>query len=37
MLPELALDTERLKKFEDELRPMYVAMPKTEHGTLEPR
>ena len=33
LLSELALDTEGLKKFEVELRPMHAAMPNTEHGT----
>merc|ERR1719394_53757 len=30
------MDSDRLRKFEEELRPMYVAMPKNERGTLEP-
>merc|ERR1719491_1371813 len=36
LLSELAMDAEHLKNFEDELRPMYAALPKNEHGTLEP-
>jgi len=36
LLSELAMDSARLSTFEDELRPMYAALPKNEHGTLEP-
>jgi len=36
LLSELAIDTARLRQFEEELRPMYVALPKNEHGFLEP-
>merc|ERR1719356_919385 len=30
------MDSARLRAFEDELRPMYLALPKNEHGALEP-
>ena len=33
---ELFMDAGLLKLFKEELRPMYSAMPKTEHGILEP-
>jgi len=33
---ELLMNSDRIKPIEDELKPMYVALPKTEHGTLEP-
>lgn len=33
---ELSMDPARLEHFENELRSMYVALPKNEHGTLEP-
>ena len=33
---ELSMDSVRLRKFEGELRPMHDALPKNEHGTLEP-
>merc|ERR1719254_294400 len=36
LLSELAVDSGRLRQFEEELRPMYVALPKNELGTLEP-
>jgi len=36
LLSELAVDSERLRGFEDELRTMYVALPKNERGTLDP-
>merc|ERR1719254_317818 len=36
LLSELSMDSARLKNFEEELRPMYVALPKNELGTLQP-
>jgi len=36
LLAELSMDSARLRAFEDELRPMYLALPKNEHGALEP-
>merc|ERR1719346_383546 len=36
LLAELAVDSARLRDFEEELRPMYLALPKNEHGGLEP-
>merc|ERR1719512_474342 len=30
------MDSERLKQFESDLRPMYAALPKNQDGTLEP-
>merc|ERR1719343_1203147 len=30
------MDSGRLRAFEDEIRPMYLALPKNEHGALEP-
>merc|ERR1719330_1741019 len=36
LLSELSVDSERLRGFEEELRAMYVALPKNERGTLEP-
>merc|ERR1719422_2138645 len=36
LLSELSVNSDRLRGFEDELRAMYVALPKNEHGTLEP-
>jgi len=36
LLAELAMDASHLAKYEDALRPMYVALPKNEHGLLEP-
>merc|ERR1719277_238272 len=36
LLSELAADSDRLRQFEEELRPMYVSLPKNGHGTLEP-
>ena len=35
LLAELAMDSERLKQFESDLRPMYAALPKKGHDTLE--
>merc|ERR1719422_1896228 len=35
LLSELSVNSDRLRGFEDELRAMYVALPKNEHGTLE--
>merc|ERR1719166_737479 len=36
LLAELLMDPARLEPLEKELRPMYVALPKTEHGALDP-
>jgi len=36
LLAELAMDASHLAKYEDALRPMYAALPKNEHGLLEP-
>merc|ERR1719336_3308786 len=36
LMAELAMDSTRLMALEEELRPMYLALPKNEHGTLEP-
>jgi len=36
LLSALLMDVDTLHKVEDELRPMYAALPKNEHGTLEP-
>jgi len=35
-LAELSMDSDRLSAFEAELRPMYLALPKNERGSLEP-
>jgi len=35
LLSELAMDSARLHKFEAELQPMFVALPKNEDGNLE--
>jgi len=36
LIAELGMDTERSRMFEDEMRPMFAALPKNQHGTLEP-
>jgi len=36
LMAELKMDSIRLQKFEDELRPMYTSLPKNEHGLLDP-
>jgi len=36
LLAELSMDSARLRAFEDELRPMYLALPKNEHGAMDP-
>merc|ERR1719330_327492 len=36
LLAELSMDNTRLRDFEEELRPMYLALPKNEQGALEP-
>merc|ERR1719203_2689512 len=36
LLSELSVETARLAEIEDELRPMYVALPKNGDGALEP-
>jgi len=36
LLAELSVDSARLRSLEQELKPMYAALPKSEHGTLEP-
>merc|ERR1740123_2793645 len=36
LLAEISMDSTRLREFEEELRPMYLALPKNEHGGLEP-
>jgi len=35
-LSALSMNSERLRQFEDELRPMYEALPKNAQGALEP-
>jgi len=35
LLNELSMDSARLQRFEDELRPLYSALPKNEHGLLD--
>merc|ERR1740121_2739948 len=36
LVAELGMDTARSRMFEDEMRPMFAALPKTQRGTLEP-
>merc|ERR1740121_245429 len=36
LVAELGMDTARTRMFEDEMRPMFAALPKNRHGTLEP-
>jgi len=36
LLAELGMDTPRSRMLEDEMRPMFAALPKNQHGTLEP-
>jgi len=36
LLAELSMDSARIRAFEEELRPMYLALPKNEHDALEP-
>merc|ERR1740121_1076219 len=36
LVAELSMDTARSRMFEDEMRPMFAALPKNHHGTLEP-
>merc|ERR1719145_385376 len=36
LLAELSMDSTRLRGFEEELRPLYLALPKNERDTLEP-
>lgn len=35
LMAELSSDSARLRDLEDQLRPMYAALPKNEHGTLD--
>jgi len=35
LVSELSVDSVRLREFEDELRPLFMTLPKSEHGGLE--